>query len=178
MKPAKKKDTGKLYHDTEYLLKKYRDIRYDMICQKMYAEKEVEAEFGMNIDDFLDATYQAGLNFEDTKLESMIKNLKLTNDMLKMLCNTVTFIRENHKYGEIYYWILFYTYLSQYKADDFEILLEKIGQHVPYISSYIYYDRRKEAINKVSDYLWGYTSKETIEVLTEIIKEMESMESD
>lgn len=168
-----KKDKGKLYHDTEYLLKKYRDIRYDMICQKTYAEDEVEAEFGMNIDDFLDATYQAGLDFEDTKLKSMIKNMKLSNDMLKMLCNAVTFIRENHKYGETYYWILFYTYLSQYKADDFDSLLEKIQQHIPNISSYIYYDRRKDAIDKVSDYLWGYTSKDSIKVLKNILKEME-----
>jgi len=78
-----------------------------------HVKKSFEIEFGSSIDEFLDSIYLAGVEFTDTKIERHAKCIERSNKMIKMLESAVESLRSKHKFGEVYYWVLYYTYLSQ-----------------------------------------------------------------
>ena len=73
--------------------------------------------------------------------------------------------------GEQYYWILYYTFLSPQKPNSTNEILEKLRSHISNISYRTYYRKRHKAIESLSTILWGYTAKETIEILNEFFPE-------
>ncbi len=85
--------------------------------------------------------------------------------MLKMLDSSVDLLRTNHKYGEEYYWILYYTFLSPQALKGTNEIIEKLRPHIPNISYRTYYRKRHAAIEALSTLLWGFTARETIEML-------------
>ncbi len=91
--------------------------------------------------------------------------------MLKLLESSVDLLRNNHKYGEQYYWILYYAFLSPQQLKNTEEILEKLEQHIPNISYRTYYRKRHQAIEALSSILWGYTAKETIDTLNKFFPE-------
>ena len=70
-----------------------------------------------------------------------------------------------HKNGEEYYWILFYSFLSPQQYRSVEIIIEQLEPHIKEISFRTYYRKRKEAIDAFSSILWGYTSRDSFEIL-------------
>ena len=64
--------------------------------------------------------------------------------------------REKHKKGELYYWVLYYAYLSPHKYESSSEILCALESKAPPISLRTYYTRREEAIELLSSVLWGY----------------------
>lgn len=89
--------------------------------------------------------------------------------MLTLLENAVNLLRTRHKRGEVYYWILYYTYLSPQKLKNVEEIIESLRPYVRDISFSTYYRLRKEAVEALSAVLWGFTAKETIDTLEKFI---------
>ena len=85
--------------------------------------------------------------------------------MLKLVDASVNLLREKHKNGEDYYWILFYSFLSPQQSKTAEAIVELLQPHIPEISYRTYYRKRKEAIDALSSVLWGYTSKDSLAIL-------------
>ena len=85
--------------------------------------------------------------------------------MLKLLDSSIELVREKHKCGEEYYWLLYYTFLSPHKPLNVEEIIEKLRPHIRDISFRTYYRRRREAIEALSSVLWGYTAKDSIAIL-------------
>ena len=85
--------------------------------------------------------------------------------MLKLLDTSIDLLRTKHKNGESYYWLLYYTFLSPQQLRNVEEIIEKLRPHIRDISFRTYYRRRREAIDALSSILWGYTSKDSIEIL-------------
>ena len=92
--------------------------------------------------------------------------------MLKLLDTSVELLRAKHKNGEIYYWILFYTFLSPQQLRNAEDIIELLRPHIRDISFRTYYRKRKEAIAALSSILWGYTSQDSIDVLDRFFPQM------
>lgn len=88
--------------------------------------------------------------------------------MLKLLTSAVDIMRNKHKHGEQYYWLLYYTYLSPQQLQDMAEVIEK-QPHIMKISHRTYYRKRPQAIEALSTILWGYTSKGCIDVLDQFI---------
>lgn len=85
--------------------------------------------------------------------------------MRNLVDSAVELLRNKHKYGETYYWILYYSFLSPQQLHIAEEIIEKLRPYIPYISFRTYYHKRQEAIEALSSVLWGYSSKECIDIL-------------
>ncbi len=66
--------------------------------------------------------------------------------ILKRLEAAVELLRARHRKGELYYWLLYYTYLSPHQLRNTEEILESLRLHTKDISFRTYYRRRREAV--------------------------------
>ena len=85
--------------------------------------------------------------------------------MLNLLNSAVEILRNKHKHGEQYYWILYYSYLSPQQLQNTDEIIDSLMPHITNISKRTYYRKRPEAVAALSSILWGYTSKNCLEML-------------
>lgn len=154
-----------LFHDTWKLLRKYRDVVWSLELSVQQVKKSFEIEFSTSIDDFLDSVYLAGVEFAGTHIEHHAKCIERSNKMLKLIETSVELMRSKHKFGETYYWVLYYTFLSPQELASVSEIIETLRPHLRFISYRTYYRYRKEAIEALSSVLWGFTSKDCNELL-------------
>ena len=166
---TKKKETdvseNPLYHDTWTLLRKYRDVVWSLELSVQRVRRQFQIEFGSSIEDFLDSIYIAGLDFDNTDIAEQAKSIERSHKMLKLVEHSVNLLREKHKNGEEYYWILFYSFLSPQQYRSVDDIIEQMRAHVDGFAYRSYYRKRKEAIDALSSVLWGYTSRDSMEIL-------------
>ena len=101
-----------LYHDTWKLLKKYRDVVWSLELSIQQVRNRFELEYGSSIEDFLDSVYLAGADLSGSDTEHHAKCIERSYRMLKLLDSSVDLLRNKHKNGEVYYWLIYYTFLS------------------------------------------------------------------
>ncbi|SHO45449.1 hypothetical protein [Anaerocolumna xylanovorans] len=154
-----------LFHDTWKLLKKYRDVVWSLELSVQQVRNSFQIEFGSSIEDFLDSIYLAGADLSGSSLEHHAKCIERSHRMLKLMETAIDLLRSKHKYGESYYWVLYYTFLSPQQLRNVEEIIEKLQPHIRNISFRTYYRKRQEAIEALSSVLWGYTSKDCMDVL-------------
>lgn len=169
MMMGKKMDTNitanPLYHDTLKLLKKYRDVVWALELSVQQVRKRFSIEYGSSIDDFLESIYLAGADLTGSNLEHHAKCIEKSNQMLKLLDSSIELLRTKHKYGEMYYWLLYYSFLCPQQLRNVEEILDQLRPHFLDISYRTYYRKRNEAIDALSSILWGYTSRDSMDVL-------------
>lgn len=68
-----------------------------------------------------------------------------------------------------YYWILYYAYLSPQQCQNTEEVIELLRPHIRDISRTTYFRKQEQAVQALSAILWGYTSKDSMEILAEFI---------
>lgn len=166
-KPGRDVTEDPRYHDTWRLLKKYRDVVWSMELSIQQMKHQFEIEYGSSIDDFLDSVYSAGADLSGTQLEDHARCIERSNKMLTLLKNAVEMLRIKHKNGEVYYWVLYYTFLSPQQFRSVEEIVEQLRHHMRDISLPTYYRVRKRAVEALSSLLWGYTSQECKDILNE-----------
>lgn len=154
-----------LYHDTWKLLKKYRDVVWSLELSVQQVRSKFEIEYGSSIEEFLDSIYLAGADLSGSDIEHHAKCIERSHQMLKLLDTAIDLLRNKHKNGESYYWLLYYSFLSPQQLKNVEEIVEKLRPHIRDISFRTYYRRRREALDALSSVLWGYTSKDSIDVL-------------
>lgn len=154
-----------MFHNTLKLLKKYRDVVWSLELSVQQVRNSFEIEFGSSIEDFLDSIYLAGADISGTSIEHHAKCIERSHRMLKLTQRAVELLRNKHKNGEMYYWILYYSFLSPQQLRNVEEIIEKLRPHIRNISFRTYYRKRDEAIEALSSVLWGYTSKDCMEIL-------------
>ena len=156
------------YHDTRTLLRKYRDVMWNLEVSDLDLQEEFKAEYGLSSDAlFVDSEVNKGGN----RLENYARALERSKKMMQIIDTAIDLMRRKHKKGEFYYWILYYTYLAPHHyANNYEILhfLELKGMPM---SMRNYYLRREEAINVLSSVLWGYTSTDCEELINRLLPE-------
>lgn len=163
-----------LYHDTWKLLKKYRDVVWSLELSVQQVRNRFEIEYDSSIEDFLDSVYLAGADLSGSDIEHHAKCIERSHRMLKLLDSSVELLRNKHKNGEAYYWILYYSFLSPQQLRNVEEIIEKLRPHVRDISFRTYYRRRQDAIEALSSILWGYTSKDSMEILERLFPDDKS----
>lgn len=162
-----------LYHDTWMLLRKYRDVVQSLELSVQQVRRQFQIEFGSSIEDFLDSIYLAGVDFADTGIQEHARSIERSYKMLKLMENAVNLLRSKHKFDETYYWILYYSYLSPQQYKNTEEIIEQLQPHIQDISYRIYIRKRKEAIDAFSSILWGYSSKDSLNLLEHFFPENE-----
>ena len=78
---------------------------------------------------------------------------------------TYTCYRTHHQSGEVYYWILYYSFLSPQKLKNVEEIIEALRPHIRDISFSTYYRLRKAAVEALSSVLWGFSAQDTLKTL-------------
>lgn len=161
-----------LYHDTWKLLRKYRDVVWSLELSVQQVRKTFQLEYGSSIEDFLESIYVAGVNFDETGIEDHARCIERSYKMLKLLDTSVEILRSKHKYGESYYWLLYYTYLSPQQLANTQEIIEKLEPHIRDISYRTYYRKRQMAIDALSSVLWGYSSKDSLTALEQFFPDL------
>lgn len=160
-----------IYHSTYKLLKNYRDVRWSLELAVQQVRASFQLEYGENIEEFLDSLYMAGADLGGTDIEGRARSIERSRKMLQLIDSSVELLRTKHKMGEIYYWVLYYAFLSPQQLEDVEEILEKLRPHIRNISRRTYYRRRDEAVEILSSVLWGYTTRDNLEVLEQFFPE-------
>ena len=168
---AEKPEDHPLYHSTWKLLQTYRDAVWNLELAVRQVRISFETEFGESIEEFLDSLYLAGADLAGTEIQSHARSIERSRKMLRIVDSAVDLLRSKHKNGESFYWILYYSFLSPQELERVEDILDKLRPHIPNISYRTYYRRRREAVEALSTVLWGYTSKECMEVLEKFFPE-------
>ena len=173
---SKEKDVSEntLYHDTWTLLRKYRDVVWSLELSVQKVRRQFHIEYGSSIEDFLESIYIAGVELDGTDIAEQAKSIERSNKMLKLVDHSVNLLREKHKNGEEYYWILFYSFLSPQQYRSTEVIIKELEPHIREISFRTYYRKRKEAIDAFSSILWGYTSRDSLEILDKFFPKNEN----
>jgi len=153
------------YHNTYILLKKYRDVVWSLELSVQRVKNKFQIEMGSSIEDFLESAYIAGVDFADSGIEEHTKSIERSHKMLKLIDNAVDLMRNKHKNGESYYWILYYSYLSPKQYRNAEEITELLEPHTGYISTKTYYRKKYEATIALSSVLWGFTSRDSLSIL-------------
>lgn len=159
------------FHDTYKFLRRYRDATYSLKVVVHQMETQFQMRYGTSVDEFLDSIYAAGADLSGDDIEERAKSIERSNRMLKMLDSSIDLLRNNHKYGEQYYWILYYTFLSPQELNGTNEIIEALKPHISNISYRTYYRKRHVAIEALSTILWGFTAKETIDILNKFFPE-------
>ena len=161
-----------LYHDTWKLLKKYRDVVWSLELSVQHVRTKFEIEYGTSIEDFLDSVYLAGADLAGSDIEHHAKCIERSHKMLKLLDSAVDLLRTKHKNGEVYY-----SFLSPQQLKNVEEIIENLRPHIRDISFRTYYRKRREAIEALSSVLWGYTSKDSLNVLEQFFPDLTAGEN-
>ena len=59
---------------------------------------------------FLESIYMAGADLGGTDIENHARCIERSYKMLTLLENSVNLLRTHHQSGEVYYWILYYSF--------------------------------------------------------------------
>lgn len=160
-----------LYHNTWRLLRKYRDIRWSMELSVEQVRRKFSTEYGSTIEEFLDSIYLAGADLSGTELEHHARCIERSHRMLALLDASVELLRAKHKNGEAYYWILYYGFFSPQQPRNVEETLDKLRPYIRDISYRTYYRRRREAIDALGAILWGYSARDSLDLLEHFFPE-------
>ena len=140
------------FHDTYQFLRRYRDATYSL----KVVVHQMEHQFKL---------HAAGADLTGSDIEQRAKSIARSNQMLKLLESSIDLLRNNHKHGEQYYWILYYAFLSPQEMKNTDEILDKLAHHSTY------YRKRRAAIEALSTILWGFTAKETLDTLNKFFPE-------
>ena len=145
-----------MYHDTWILLKKYRDVVWSLELSVQRVRRQFQIEYGSSIEEFLESIYLAGVDFADSGIEEHAQSIERSHKMLKLVESSVELLRNKHKHGEDYYWLLYYSFLSPQQYRSAEEIIEQLKPHIRDISYRTYYRKRKEAKPYGTDNIGGY----------------------
>lgn len=155
------------YHDTRTLLRKYRDVMWNLEVSDLDLQEEFKAEYGLSTDAlFVDNEVNKGGN----RLENYARALERSKRMMQIIDTAIDLMRRKHKKGEFYYWILYYAYLSPQQCENAGAILQSLESKGISISLRTYYVHRDEAIEVLSSILWGYTSQDCYGSCMELLK--------
>ena len=168
----KGKNAEELWHDTQLLLRKYRQVKWALEVSSQQALRELQKRTGGVVDEYLHAAVFAGADISNTALEGRAKSMERSRKMIALIDESVEFMRKNHNRGEMYYHILYHSYLSPTPITWKEVVNVLDQEGYPYSTNTIA-KYRKEAILLVGEILWGYEDRESEMIIDELMEEME-----
>ena len=117
-----------LYHNTEMLLKKYRDVVWSIEVSAIQAQISFELEMDCKLEEYLEMSYATSADFSGTQIQEQMRTLERNKKMLKIIETAVNVMRTRHINGEVYYWVLYYTYLSEKPCKSTEKYRNRAGK--------------------------------------------------
>ena len=160
-----------IFHNTELLLRNYRDVVWSLEVSVFHANTSFLEEYGSSLEDFLEMSYVDGMDVDASDVAARIKSINRSRNMLRIIDSAVELLRKKHRKGEIYYWTLYYSYLSPQELENVEEIVDKLSNYTKDMSRRTYFRKRDEAVLQLGRLLWGYTTKECMEILERFVPE-------
>ena len=162
---AKQKRLQKSFHNTELLLKNYRDIAWMVECLPDAVAEELDRPFE-TVDELLDGI-EVSSTFGQRKLEKRLAGVEKTRLMLERVNDALTVLKQKPGNGQMLYNLIYLTYIAPEKLSPEELLFRLN------ISSRNYYRYRIQAINLLSLRLWS-SPDSTVDLWLELLMISES----
>ena len=143
---ADQKMRRKMYHNTQLMLKHYRDIVWALECFPEQIAEELNQPMG-DLDALLGAV-DTQLAMGNMRLEHRMQSIKQSRLLLDRINDALTVLRQKPGNGEAMYNIIFQTFLTPEKLTHAEILYRLD------ISDRHYYRLRQQAMNILAIRLW------------------------
>lgn len=151
-----KKDDKVIFHNTRLLLEHYRNVVWSLEVSVFQTNANFQEEFGSTIEEFLELSYEAGLDLLASDVAARIRSINKSRNMLRIIDSAVALLREKYRNGEECYWVLYYTYLSSQEIEGVDEIVEKLSEMFRDFSRSTYYRRKNESIRRMGDLLWGF----------------------
>jgi len=161
VRQADKTKKRNMYHNTQLMLKHYRDINWALECFPSGVAEELDRPLH-NLDALL-SLINTELGMDNTKLENKLLSVQKSRLLLDRFNEALTVLRHKPGNGELMYQCLYLSYLAPETLSHVEILYRLD------ISTRHYYRIRQQAINILSICLWAAPVGELdawLEVLT------------
>lgn len=137
----------KAYHNTELLLKNYRNILWQLDCEVDTIAAELDVPF-KDIDALL-SRVDAAIGMDDRRIERRVERLSKTRKLLDRVNEALTVLKEKPGNGDLLYQIISLSYISRSEMRQCEII-DQLN-----ISKRHFYRLREEAVNIISLRLWN-----------------------
>ena len=160
---AQMKKQQTMFHNTELLLKHYKNIAWMIECFPETVAEELEQPFE-GIDEMIERL-DIEMTFGNRKIESRMESIRKTRLILDRVNEALTVLKKKPEEGERLYELIYLTYIAPESLNHNE-LLYRLN-----LSSRHYYRLREQAINILSIRLWSAPSKD-IEFWLELISIM------
>ena len=135
-----------MYHNTQMMLKHYRDIVWALECFPEQVAEELDRPL-KDLDALL-SMVDTQLAMGNTRLEHRMLSIKQSRLLLNRINDALTVLRQKPGNGEMMYNIIFQTFVTPDKLTHQEILYRLD------ISDRHYYRLRQQAVNILSIRLW------------------------
>ena len=144
---ARQKRQRESFHNTELLLKNYRELAWMVECFPDAVAEELDQRFE-TVDELLDGI-EVSSTFGQRKLEKRLAGLEKTRLMLDRVNEALTILKQKPENGQKMYDVIYLTFIAPEKLTN-EELLYRLDT-----SCRTYYRLRNEAINLLSLRLWS-----------------------
>ena len=151
-----KKDDKAIFHNTQLLLEHYRDVVWSLEVSVFQTNVNFQEEFGNTIEEFLELSYEAGLDLPASDVAARIRSINKSRNMLRIIDSAVALLRVYSRYGVECFRALFYSYLSSQEISGVDEIVEKLSEMFRDFSRSTYYRRKNESIRRMGDLLWGF----------------------
>ena len=144
---ADQKMRRKMYHNTQLMLKHYRDIVWALECFPEQVAEELNQPLG-DLDALLGAV-DTQLAMGNMRLEHRMQSIKQSRLLLDRINDALTVLRQKPGNGEAMYNIIFQTFLTPPEKLTHAEILYRLD-----ISDRHYYRLRQQAMNILAIRLW------------------------
>ena len=171
MKREKSEDReSHLYHNTEVLLKRYRDVVWSVEVSLNNTKTKFENQFECDLETFLELSYAAGADLSGTDIEDKMRTLERNRKMLKIIQDSLEFLRIKHRKGQLYYQILYITFISNDEKECVEDIVEELAEKGYIMSTKTFFRKKHDAIECLSNILWGYSSRSCKDIANDLLE--------
>lgn len=147
LRAAVQKRLQESYHNTELLLKNYRNIAWILECFPETLAEELDQPF-TTVDQLLDGM-DVSTTFGDRKLENRVATVEQTRLLMERINDALTVLKKKPGNGKLMYEIIYQFYLAPETVTGEEL------QYRLNLSSRHFYRLREEAITILSLRLWS-----------------------
>ena len=141
----------KAYHNTELLLKQYRNLVWMMDNFPDTVAEELDKPFE-NFDDMIDRL-DLEMSMNNKKIQNKLAGLEKTRLLIDRINDALTVLKKKPDDGESLYNLIYMTYIGPEVLNHNELLFRLS------ISSRQYYRMREKAISVISLRLWNASDK-------------------
>lgn len=163
IREAQQKKQLTAYHNTELLLKHYKNIAWMIECFPDTIAEELEQPF-QNVDEMIERL-DLEITFGNYKIENRLASIQKTRLVLDRINEALTVLKKKPEDGERLYDLIYLTYITPEALNHNDILYRMN------MSSRHYYRLREQAINIISIRLWSAPNKD-VEFWLELISIM------